>query len=117
MYQCPCKLRDPNIDGVSRLNELGHVFCVFDQQDSGNISFGLEKDNKRFFVKYAGAKPRGFYGNQSDAVARLKEAIPVYKKREYQVPKFKSKRHKQSYTTNVVNGNIQLLEGHINHLN
>lgn len=28
-------------------------------------------------------------------------------------PKFKSKRHKQSYTTKVVNGNIQLLEGHI----
>ncbi|TDQ37695.1 putative transposase [Aureibacillus halotolerans] len=28
-------------------------------------------------------------------------------------PKFKSKRHKQSYTTNVVNGNIQLLDGHI----
>ena len=42
------------------LKNLGDVFCVFDQQDSGNISFGLENNNKKFFVKFAGAKPEAF---------------------------------------------------------
>lgn len=65
------------------LKNLGNVFCVFDQQDSGNISFGLEKNNKRLFVKYAGAKPMEFSGSTKDAVCRLKEAIPVYKKLEH----------------------------------
>lgn len=62
------------------LKNLGDVFCVFDQQDSGNISFGLEKNNKKFFVKYAGAKPIDFSGNPSDAVDRLVEALPIYEK-------------------------------------
>lgn len=54
------------IDGVSFvlkeshsfdwLQPLGTVFRVFDQQDSGNLSFGIvQKDGKRLFVKYAGA--------------------------------------------------------------
>ncbi|WP_312476592.1 serine/threonine protein kinase [Neobacillus sp.] len=65
------------------LKNLGDVFCVFDQQDSGNISFGLESNNKKFFVKYAGAKPIEFSGNSKDAIDRLIEAIPVYKKLEH----------------------------------
>jgi len=60
------------------LAELGHVFCVFDQQDSGNICFGVEMDGKRLFVKYAGARPLDFSGNPEDAVRRLMEAMPVY---------------------------------------
>ncbi|MCQ6561830.1 serine/threonine-protein kinase [Paenibacillus mendelii] len=60
------------------LSELGYVFCVFDQQDSGNICFGVEKEGKRSFVKYAGAKPLDFSGNPEDAVRRLSEAIPLY---------------------------------------
>lgn len=67
----------------SWLKELGHAFCVFDQQDSGNISFGLKKNNKSFFVKYAGAKTIDFSGNPKDAVHRLTEAIPVYKELEH----------------------------------
>lgn len=65
------------------LQGLGNVFCVFDQQDSGNIIFGLEKNNKKFFVKYAGAKPIDFAGNPKDAIDRLVKAIPVYEKLEH----------------------------------
>ena len=38
------------------LVKLGRVFTVFDQQDSGNICFGIEIDGQKRFVKYAGAK-------------------------------------------------------------
>ncbi|MFD2445531.1 serine/threonine protein kinase [Bacillus sp. CGMCC 1.16607] len=62
------------------LQRLGHVFCVFDQQDSGNISFGLKNKDKKFFVKYAGARPMDFSGNPEDAIQRLTEAMPVYNK-------------------------------------
>jgi serine/threonine protein kinase len=60
------------------LRSLGKVFCVFDQQDSGNICFGIEKNGKKKFVKYAGARPLDFSGNPQDAVSRLSEAIPLY---------------------------------------
>ncbi|WP_042473379.1 protein kinase domain-containing protein [Bacillus ndiopicus] len=62
------------------LKKLGDVFCVFDEQDSGNISFGVEKNNKKFFVKYAGALPMDFTGTPKDAVDRLVKAVPVYQK-------------------------------------
>lgn len=62
----------------SWLENMGEVFCVFDEQDSGNISFGLKRDNQKFFVKYAGAKPMEYSGDPEGAVNRLKEAIPVY---------------------------------------
>lgn len=32
------------------LRNMGSVFCVFDQQDSGNISFGVERDGEKVFV-------------------------------------------------------------------
>ncbi|WP_042162159.1 protein kinase domain-containing protein [Paenibacillus gorillae] len=60
------------------LRSLGKVFCVFDQQDSGNICFGMEKNGKKQFVKYAGARPLEFSGNPQDAVSRLTDAIPLY---------------------------------------
>ncbi|KAB8138164.1 serine/threonine protein kinase [Gracilibacillus oryzae] len=60
------------------LKPLGEVFCVFDQQDSGNISFGVEKDGQKYFVKYAGAKPIDFTGNPEEAMERLRKAVPVY---------------------------------------
>jgi serine/threonine protein kinase, bacterial len=61
------------------LNNMGDVFCVFYEQDSGNISFGLEKNDKKLFVKYAGAKPKDFSSNPKDAIDRLVKAIPIYK--------------------------------------
>ncbi|MBX0358479.1 serine/threonine-protein kinase [Halobacillus sp. Nhm2S1] len=65
------------------LKQLGTVFCVFDQQDSGNISFGVEKDGRKYFVKYAGAKPIDFSGSPVDAIERLKEAVPGYQSLEH----------------------------------
>lgn len=53
------------------LQSMGTVFCVFDQQDSGNISFGIEKNGKKLFVKYAGCRPMEFSGNAKDAISRL----------------------------------------------
>ncbi|GIN37227.1 protein kinase domain-containing protein [Heyndrickxia oleronia] len=66
------------VHDFSWLKEIGEVFCVFDQQDSGNIGFGLAKNNQKFFVKYAGAKPIDYFGNPEDAIDRLLKAIPVY---------------------------------------
>ena len=57
------------------LSQLGSVFCVFDQQDSGNISFGVEKDGQKYFVKYAGARPVEFTGNPKDAIGRKRQII------------------------------------------
>ena len=44
--------------------------------------------------------------------SRTKRTIAFFKGNA-KFPKFKNKHHKQSYTTNVVNGNIKLLDGHI----
>ncbi|MGM0524539.1 MAG: RNA-guided endonuclease TnpB family protein, partial [Bacillota bacterium] len=49
----------------------------------------------------------------ANAQLNLEKAYKAFFKGNAKFPKFKSKRHKQSYTTNVVNGNIQLLDGHI----
>ncbi|MDY7043250.1 transposase [Virgibacillus sp. M23] len=49
----------------------------------------------------------------ANAQLNLDKAYKAFFKGHARFPKFKSKRHKQSYTTNVVNGNIQLLDGHI----
>lgn len=65
------------------LRKFGKVFCVFDQQDSGNICFGVNHNGKKLFVKYAGARPLDFSGNPKDAVTRLRDAIPLYKELEH----------------------------------
>ncbi|MCL2253220.1 MAG: hypothetical protein FWC09_02140 [Lachnospiraceae bacterium] len=39
----------------SFLSKYGKVFKVFDDQDSGNLCFGIKDDNRRYFIKYAGA--------------------------------------------------------------
>ncbi|SFP66662.1 putative transposase, partial [Halolactibacillus halophilus] len=49
----------------------------------------------------------------ANAQVILEKAYKAFFKGHTKFPKFKSKRHKQSYTTNVVNGNIQLLDGYI----
>jgi len=49
----------------------------------------------------------------ANAQLNLDKAYKAFFKGNSKFPKFKSKRHKQSYTTNVVNGNIELLDGHI----
>ena len=60
------------------LSEYGRVFKVFDDQDSGNICFGIEKDGQRYFIKFAGAPTEQYNGDPADAIARLKATLPVY---------------------------------------
>ncbi|MFK3937123.1 serine/threonine protein kinase [Alkalihalobacillus sp. NPDC078783] len=62
----------------SWLQKLGTVCHVFDQQDSGNISFGVMRNGRKQFIKYAGAKPIHFDGEPKQAVVRLKQAVPLY---------------------------------------
>lgn len=62
----------------SFLSEYGKVFKVFDDQDSGNICFGTEKDEQKYFIKFAGAKTAEYDGEPSDAVSRLKATVPIY---------------------------------------
>jgi serine/threonine-protein kinase len=76
------------IDGVSFslreehdfhwLQQEGRVFTVFDRQDSGNISFGVERDGLKRFIKYAGAQPVYYVGKSETAVAQLQSAMSVY---------------------------------------
>lgn len=49
----------------------------------------------------------------ANAQLNLDKAYKAFFKGNAKFPKFKSKRHKQSYTTNVVNGNIELFDGYI----
>lgn len=69
-------LREPH--DFSWLAPYGHVFAVFDQQDSGNIAFGVENGAQRLFIKYAGAETINDRGTPAAAVQRLKDAMPAY---------------------------------------
>jgi serine/threonine protein kinase, bacterial len=60
------------------LARLGKVFCVFDEQDSGNICFGIDAGSEKLFVKYAGARTIEYAGDPEEAVRRLRTAMPVY---------------------------------------
>ena len=60
------------------LQKYGTVFRVFDDQDSGNICFGTEKNGERYFLKFAGAPTAEYDGTAESAVLRLKAALPVY---------------------------------------
>jgi len=60
------------------LKELGEVFCVFDQQDSGNISFGVKNGEEKYFVKYAGAQTIEYEGDTQTAIDNLNKAIYTY---------------------------------------
>lgn len=62
----------------SFLNEYGKVFKVYDDQDSGNICFGTQKDGQRYFIKFAGAPTERYNGDLVDAIDRLKATLPIY---------------------------------------
>ncbi|WP_152392641.1 protein kinase domain-containing protein [Paenibacillus guangzhouensis] len=54
MMDCPfitVKQIDEHL--VSYLSRIGHIFTVFDQQDSGCISYGVRAAEQNWFVKYA----------------------------------------------------------------
>ncbi|MCL2689628.1 MAG: hypothetical protein FWE57_07265 [Chitinispirillia bacterium] len=63
----------------SFLNKYGKVFCVFDENDSGNISFGVDNGEEKHFVKIAGAKTLNSCISQEKTVDLLKSAMPTYR--------------------------------------
>jgi aminoglycoside phosphotransferase (APT) family kinase protein len=72
----PYKLKAPF--DMSFIHKYGKVFKVYDDQDSGNICFGVQKGENRYFVKFAGAPTEQYTGMPKDAVKRLKNTIPIY---------------------------------------
>jgi len=81
MDEIPYKMK--SFYDFSFINKYGKVFKIFDDQDSGNICFGTEKDGQRFFVKYAGAPTEPYDGKPEDAIKRLKETLPIYKELQH----------------------------------
>lgn len=72
----PCELREPF--DLSFLEKWGTVFRVFDQQDSGNLCFGIQSSAGRLFLKFAGARPPRYSGEPAEAVGRLRRAASLY---------------------------------------
>lgn len=73
----PYKLKGPF--DMSFIQHYGKVFKICDDQDSGNICFGVEDGLNRYFIKFAGAPAEQYGGTPGDAITRLKAAVPVYK--------------------------------------
>lgn len=77
-----------NLDGVcfslkaeydfSWLKSIGTAFTVFSQNDSGNISFGVNSGHEKWFVKVAGLKTLESIRTTAEAVEALKSAIAIY---------------------------------------
>jgi serine/threonine-protein kinase len=59
------------------LNQVGNVFKVFDLQDSGCISYGVECDGQRLLVKHARRGGTNAFGQ--DVVAALRRAIAFHR--------------------------------------
>ncbi|MGR3763032.1 serine/threonine protein kinase [Rossellomorea sp. NS-SX7] len=74
--QIPYKLKSPY--DFSFIEKYGEVFKVYDDQDSGNICFGVKNDEGRYFIKFAGAPTARYAGRAEDAIAGLKDAVQVY---------------------------------------
>ncbi|NLX83130.1 MAG: hypothetical protein GXZ04_04865 [Clostridiales bacterium] len=63
---------------LSWLKNFGRVFCVFDQLISGNLGFGVDAGEHKYFIKYAGASTLMYAGEPDAAVSRLRAAYPKY---------------------------------------
>lgn len=70
------KIKEPF--DMSFLSKYGQVFKVYDDQDSGNICFGVKKDGQKYFVKFAGAPTSEYTGNSEAAIERLRSTIKIY---------------------------------------
>lgn len=64
---------------MSFISRYGSVFKVFDNQDSGNICFGVSHNSSKYFIKFAGAQTTKYNGTKDNAIIRLKKAVQVYK--------------------------------------
>ncbi|MCR4918006.1 MAG: hypothetical protein K5912_03635 [Alphaproteobacteria bacterium] len=63
----------------SWLNNYGTVFSVIDETGSGCISFGVQKNSKKYFFKIAGAKTVNAEISEEESIKLLKEAAVKYK--------------------------------------
>lgn len=77
----PYRLKAPF--DMSFIGGYGRVFQIFDDQDSGNICFGVEKNGERLFVKFAGAPALRYEGTPEDAISRLRATVPVYQELDH----------------------------------
>jgi serine/threonine-protein kinase len=59
------------------LATVGRVFARFDQQDSGNVSYGVEVDGHRYFVKTAGPPVADAFLGHRERVALLHNAARI----------------------------------------
>ncbi|MDR1000869.1 MAG: phosphotransferase [Clostridiales bacterium] len=73
----PYKLKAPF--DFSFFGKYGKVFKVFDDQDSGNICFGIADGNTRYFIKFAGAPTERGTVTAEEAIINLKQATPIYR--------------------------------------
>ncbi|MFE8699807.1 hypothetical protein ACFYKX_04135 [Cytobacillus sp. FJAT-54145] len=60
------------------LSEYGNVFSVFDKQDSGYLCFGVQNNNKKLFIKMAGAETIRSNVGTDVAITRLKSTVLIY---------------------------------------
>nr|WP_317377783.1 hypothetical protein [uncultured Faecalimonas sp.] len=72
------KFQLKEIHDFSWLQEFGKIFAVFDQNDSGNISFGVARGTKKFFIKVAGINTSESIRTKNEAILALKSAMSVY---------------------------------------
>ena len=70
------KLRE--YQDFSWLNNYGKVFFVIDETGSGCISFGIEKDYKKYFFKIAGSKTVEAEISEEESIKLLKAAVIKY---------------------------------------
>lgn len=66
-------------EDLSFLNDYGLVFRVFDDHDSGNISFGIDADEQKLFIKLAGAETAEASISPAEAVAHLQASVQIYR--------------------------------------
>lgn len=64
---------------LSFVQQYGRVFRVFDDHDSGNISFGVDNGERKLFIKVAGAHT--MYANLSpeEAIATQRNSVEVHR--------------------------------------
>jgi len=72
----PYKMREPY--DFSFLSKYGKVFKVYDNQDSGNICFGISNGNNKYFIKYAGSSTDRSCVSAAEAITALKTAALAY---------------------------------------
>lgn len=66
-------------EDLSFLNRYGRVFRVFDDHDSGNISFGIDAGDHKLFIKLAGARAMESAVTPHEAAANLRSSVPMYR--------------------------------------